>query len=173
MISFACPSCGKSLKVQPDLAGRTGKCVHCGKPVTIPQPLAHAAQATPSLASSSPATPPPSTLQPLNPSPSSHQPLGPPMANSESLNPGWKSLLLAGVIGKGQFTVTRSLHVFSFAMCVGCIALGTLLALMMIWGNFTSAFLGKAWSSIGVLFVASVITLVVTTAFGGKERPGL
>jgi hypothetical protein len=35
-ITFACPRCGKSYSVDPALAGRSGKCKACGRPMTIP-----------------------------------------------------------------------------------------------------------------------------------------
>lgn len=35
-IAFACPSCGKAFEVAAALAGRTGKCKSCGRPMTIP-----------------------------------------------------------------------------------------------------------------------------------------
>ena len=44
MIIFGCPHCGASLKVQPALAGRTGKCVHCHQSITVPKALAAAPQ---------------------------------------------------------------------------------------------------------------------------------
>jgi serine/threonine protein kinase/formylglycine-generating enzyme required for sulfatase activity len=36
MITFACASCHKKLSVKDELAGRTGRCPGCGKPVAIP-----------------------------------------------------------------------------------------------------------------------------------------
>lgn len=35
-IAFACPRCGKSYSVDPSLAGRSGKCKACGRPMTVP-----------------------------------------------------------------------------------------------------------------------------------------
>jgi WD40 repeat protein len=35
-LAFACPSCGKRLKVKSDLAGKTGKCPHCKQAVQVP-----------------------------------------------------------------------------------------------------------------------------------------
>ena len=46
MISFACKSCSKQLKIKDDLAGKTGKCPGCGQPVVVPA-LAVAAPASP------------------------------------------------------------------------------------------------------------------------------
>ena len=36
MITFDCPHCGYSIKVQEGLAGRKGKCAGCGKQITVP-----------------------------------------------------------------------------------------------------------------------------------------
>jgi hypothetical protein len=35
-VSLACPGCGKYLKVKAELAGKKGKCPHCGQAVAIP-----------------------------------------------------------------------------------------------------------------------------------------
>src|SRR5437763_17188406 len=35
-IAFTCPRCGKSYSVDPALAGRSGKCSGCGRPMTAP-----------------------------------------------------------------------------------------------------------------------------------------
>jgi Leucine-rich repeat (LRR) protein len=36
MIAFSCSQCGKNLKVKQDLAGKKGKCPHCGHAVRVP-----------------------------------------------------------------------------------------------------------------------------------------
>ncbi len=36
LVSFACPSCGKTFRVKAELAGKKGKCQKCGKPVVVP-----------------------------------------------------------------------------------------------------------------------------------------
>ncbi len=36
-ISFACPACGRRLKVRGDRAGTTVKCARCGEPVVVPE----------------------------------------------------------------------------------------------------------------------------------------
>lgn len=38
MIQVKCPGCGVTLKVKDALAGRTGKCPKCSKPIKIPRP---------------------------------------------------------------------------------------------------------------------------------------
>ena len=44
MIDFACPECGRKIKVQGDRAGRKGKCPQCGKSLTVPVPSAALAE---------------------------------------------------------------------------------------------------------------------------------
>jgi ubiquitin-protein ligase len=39
MISFSCPSCGKTFSVPPEFAGRTARCKGCGESLTVPQPV--------------------------------------------------------------------------------------------------------------------------------------
>ena len=36
MISFACPACGKPLKVKDEVAGKRVKCPGCGKALVVP-----------------------------------------------------------------------------------------------------------------------------------------
>jgi predicted Zn finger-like uncharacterized protein len=66
MITFACPHCGTSLKVQPGLAGRNGKCARCAKRITVPRISPAAMQAVTAPASSSHADPPANGQQPSN-----------------------------------------------------------------------------------------------------------
>jgi predicted Zn finger-like uncharacterized protein len=49
MITFACPHCGHSIKVQSELAGRKGKCSKCGKPIVVPAEPRQLAMTVPSL----------------------------------------------------------------------------------------------------------------------------
>jgi DNA-directed RNA polymerase subunit RPC12/RpoP len=45
MITFHCPSCSRAIKAEDFLAGRSGKCQHCGAKITVPEdcsPLLHA-----------------------------------------------------------------------------------------------------------------------------------
>ena len=39
MIAFSCSSCGQSLKIKDEMAGRKGKCPQCGKPIQVPVPV--------------------------------------------------------------------------------------------------------------------------------------
>lgn len=54
-ISFTCPHCGERTEVAEQFAGRSGPCVKCGQPVTIPGP-ADAALASSNKAAGKPAT---------------------------------------------------------------------------------------------------------------------
>ena len=36
-VTFACPGCGKSIKVRDELAGKKGKCPGCGAILTVPE----------------------------------------------------------------------------------------------------------------------------------------
>lgn len=52
--------------------------------------------------------------------------------------------------------------------CIVCIVVGTILSLAMIWGSIDSiAFFWKSWLSVGVLFLASALTLAVSKTLGG------
>ena len=55
-----------------------------------------------------------------------------------------------------------------FTICIICIAGGTALSLSMIWYTHDNEFLFKTWGTMGVLFFASVATLVVSRVVGGK-----
>jgi hypothetical protein len=52
-LSFACPSCGKSLKARSELAGKKSRCPHCGESVCVP---AHPADAPAAPRTRSPET---------------------------------------------------------------------------------------------------------------------
>lgn len=55
-----------------------------------------------------------------------------------------------------------------FTICIICIVGGTALSLSMIWYAHDNEFLFKTWGTMGVLFFASVATLVVSRVVGGK-----
>lgn len=60
-----------------------------------------------------------------------------------------------------------------FTICIVCIVAGTVLSLAMIWGDFQDeAALWKSWLTIGVLFLASALTLAVSTTFGRASKRG-
>ena len=58
-IKFLCAHCKKVLSVKDQLAGKRGKCPHCGTVVLVPVPSKPAAPAAPRLAESPSAPPPP------------------------------------------------------------------------------------------------------------------
>ena len=56
-----------------------------------------------------------------------------------------------------------------FTVCIICIVGGTVLSLSMIWATHESEFLAKSWGTMGVLFVASLATMIVARIVGGKS----
>ena len=62
----------------------------------------------------------------------------------------------------------KVLNRICYTVCIICIVAGTVLTFSMIWGTYQSETLWKAWVSIGVLFFASVATLVVSRLLGSK-----
>jgi Trk-type K+ transport system membrane component len=63
----------------------------------------------------------------------------------------------------------RKLTKICFTICIVSIMSATLLAFMLIWGNFDKETVWRSELSVGVLFLASVITLSVSRTLGGKE----
>ena len=60
-----------------------------------------------------------------------------------------------------------------FTICIGCIVLGTVFSLAIIWGELSdNELFWKSWLSIGVLFLASALTLSVSKTLGRHEKPG-
>jgi hypothetical protein len=58
-----------------------------------------------------------------------------------------------------------------FTICIGCIVLGTVCSLAIIWGELSdNEFFWKSWLSIGVLFLASALTLSVSKTLGRHEK---
>jgi len=62
------------------------------------------------------------------------------------------------------------LNTICFTLSIVCLILGSMLAISMIWMEHSSEFLTKSWSTIGVVFLASALTLVVSKTFGAKEH---
>jgi len=60
-----------------------------------------------------------------------------------------------------------------FTICIGCIVLGTVCSLAIIWGELSDneEFVWKSWLSTGVLFLASALTLSVSKTLGRHEKP--
>jgi len=66
----------------------------------------------------------------------------------------------------------QNLNKVCFTICIVCIVFGTVLSLAMIWGNIRdNEFVWKSWLTIGVLFLASALTLSVSKTLGGRVRP--
>lgn len=58
-----------------------------------------------------------------------------------------------------------------FTICIGCIVLGTAFSLAIIWGELSdNELFWKSWLSIGVLFLASALTLSVSKTLGRHEK---
>ena len=65
----------------------------------------------------------------------------------------------------------KHLNKICFTTCIICIVLGTVLSLAMIWGEVRdSPFMWKSWFTIGVLFLASALTLSVNKTLGGRRK---
>jgi hypothetical protein len=63
------------------------------------------------------------------------------------------------------------LNKICFTICIVCIVMGTVLSLAMIWGEIRSnEFAWKSWLTIGVLFLASALTLSVSKTLGGRAK---
>ncbi len=63
------------------------------------------------------------------------------------------------------------LNKICFTICIVCIVIGAVLAMAMIWTeNRNSEFMWKSWLTIGVLFLASALTLSVNKTFAGSVR---
>ena len=57
-----------------------------------------------------------------------------------------------------------------FTIRIICIAGGTVLSLSMIWTPYENEFLLRTWATMGVLFFASVATLIVSRVVGGNAE---
>ena len=58
-----------------------------------------------------------------------------------------------------------------FTICISCIVLGTVFSLAIIWGELSdNELFWKSWLSIGVLFLASALTLSVSKTLGRHEK---
>jgi len=67
----------------------------------------------------------------------------------------------------------QGLNKICFTVCIVCIALGAALSIIMIWGEIRdSGFVRKSWLSIGVFFLASLLTLNVSKTLGGRSKHG-
>ena len=65
---------------------------------------------------------------------------------------------------------SRRLNIICFTLSIVCVILGSMLAISMIWIEYPNQFLYKSWSTIGVVFLASIITLIVSKIFGTRRH---
>ena len=62
------------------------------------------------------------------------------------------------------------LNKICFTICIVCIVVATPLSLTLIWGEIhDSVFLWKSLQTVGVLFLASALTLSVSKTFGRRS----
>lgn len=64
----------------------------------------------------------------------------------------------------------KILNKICFTICIVCIIVGIVLGLALIWGSHDSAVMWKGLGTVSVLFVGSILTLAVNTAFSHKIR---
>ena len=65
--------------------------------------------------------------------------------------------------------MVRTLNKICFTICIVCIVLGAVLGLAMVWSDLRShEFVWKAWVTIGILFLASAMTLSVSKTYLGR-----
>ncbi len=62
------------------------------------------------------------------------------------------------------------LNTICFTVSIVCLILGSMFAISMIWVEHSSELLTKSWCTLGVVFLASTLTLIVSKTFGAKER---
>jgi len=65
---------------------------------------------------------------------------------------------------------SKTLNKICFTICILCIVAGIVLGLALIWGSHDNAVMWKGLGTVSVLFVGSILTLVVNTAFSYKDR---
>ncbi len=59
-----------------------------------------------------------------------------------------------------------------YAVCMSCIALGSMLSLVLIWTGMNSAIAWKGLGTIALFFFASLFTLAVHSAFQSSQPRG-
>jgi quinol-cytochrome oxidoreductase complex cytochrome b subunit len=62
------------------------------------------------------------------------------------------------------------LHTIWFAICIVCIVVGTILGLSLIWGSGESEINWKGLGTVGILFLASSLTLAVSNTLEQRSR---
>ena len=66
----------------------------------------------------------------------------------------------------------KQLDTICYAICIICIVAGLILFLVIIWGEWDSELLGKAFKTIGAVFLASALTLATNRAIQRTSGPG-
>ena len=66
----------------------------------------------------------------------------------------------------------KSLTIVCFTICLLCIVAGVIVSLMLIWGPEETNTLWRSLASIGVFFLASLLTIAVASMVGPKLENG-
>ena len=98
-IRFSCPSCGKTLKVGDQHAGKKSKCPGCGKPIVIPQsspdePTTVVRQPAATPPAAPPPAPAPAKSEPTTPKTIPSAPTAPEAATAQGKQRGGKKRIL-------------------------------------------------------------------------------
>ena len=64
----------------------------------------------------------------------------------------------------------RAITIICFTICIVCILAAVVVSLFFIWGTGDIGTLSKSLVSIGVFFLASLVTIGVTTIVGPKLK---
>ena len=64
----------------------------------------------------------------------------------------------------------RAITIICFTICIVCILAAVVVSLFLIWGSGDTGTLWKSLVSIGVFFLASLVTIGVTTIVGPKLK---
>ena len=64
----------------------------------------------------------------------------------------------------------RAITIICFTICIVCILAAVVVSLFLIWGPGDTGTLWKSLVSIGVFFLASLVTIGVTTIVGPKLK---
>ena len=168
MFQFVCPHCGQGLEVEKSLAGQTGECPTCGKPVVVPSP--EAISVPPSLA--------PSPLPTQSGAPS----LPPRMAEADSpVRPRPTGIFAAVKWGVITGLTLLALVILSSAACGGwdsaltsksfCYLLGGTVVVVLVTGLLTalalfSSGVSELFRNLGLLAVPALLFSVFLVLAG-------
>ena len=62
----------------------------------------------------------------------------------------------------------RTINIVCFTICIVCVLAAVVVSLFLIWGSGDTGSLWKSLASIGVFFLASLVTIGVTSIAGPK-----